>query len=76
MICDISGKRLAKRHVPGPTGVRGRNSDNRLIREKLNWAPSRPLREGLEQTYAWIEQRVGNNPVGQDSTRVHQTATG
>jgi GDP-D-mannose 3',5'-epimerase len=76
MICDISGKHLTKRHVPGPTGVRGRNSDNRLIREKLNWAPSRPLREGLEQTYAWIEQRVGNNPVGQDSTRVHQTATG
>jgi nucleoside-diphosphate-sugar epimerase len=39
-------------------GVRGRNSDNRLIREKLGWAPSRPLREGLEKTYRWIEKQV------------------
>jgi nucleoside-diphosphate-sugar epimerase len=38
--------------------VRGRNSDNKLIKEKLNWAPSRPLRDGLEKTYAWIEEQV------------------
>jgi GDP-D-mannose 3',5'-epimerase len=39
-------------------GVRGRNSDNHLIRAKLGWAPSRPLREGLEKTYAWISKQV------------------
>jgi nucleoside-diphosphate-sugar epimerase len=55
---DIAGKRLSIRHVPGPLGVRGRNSDNRLIRERLGWAPSRPLREGLERTYAWVEAQV------------------
>ena len=58
MIMEIAGKRLRIRHIDGPLGVRGRNSDNRLIKEKLDWAPSRPLREGLESTYAWIEQQV------------------
>ncbi len=58
IVMDIAGKRLKIRHVPGPLGVRGRNSDNRLIRERLNWSPSRPLREGLEDTYAWIERQV------------------
>jgi GDP-D-mannose 3', 5'-epimerase len=55
---SISGKRLSVRHVDGPQGVRGRNSDNHLIREKLGWAPSRPLREGLERTYRWIAEQV------------------
>ena len=54
MVIGISGKKLSLRHIPGPLGVRGRNSDNRLIREKLEWAPSRPLVEGLEKTYRWI----------------------
>ena len=54
----IGGKRLAIRHIPGPLGVRGRNSDNRLIHERLNWRPSRPLSEGLERTYAWILSQV------------------
>jgi nucleoside-diphosphate-sugar epimerase len=58
MIADIAGKRLRVVHVPGPLGVRGRNSDNHLIRERLKWAPSRSLREGLEKTYAWIESQV------------------
>ena len=58
MAAQISGKTLAFRHVPGPEGVRGRNSDNRLIGQKLGWAPSRPLREGLEKTYEWIEAQV------------------
>jgi len=57
-IMSIAGKKLAIRHVPGPLGVRGRNSDNGLIHEKLGWAPTRPLREGLEKTYAWIENEV------------------
>lgn len=58
LVMDIAGKRLAKRHVPGPLGVRGRNSDNRRIRERLGWAPSQPLRTGLEKTYAWIEAQA------------------
>jgi nucleoside-diphosphate-sugar epimerase len=58
MIMDIAGKKLSIRHVPGPLGVRGRNSDNRLIKEKLNWAPSQPLKAGLEKTYQWIEKQV------------------
>jgi nucleoside-diphosphate-sugar epimerase len=58
LIMDIAGKRLTIRHIPGPLGVRGRNSDNRLIQEKLGWAPMRPLRRGLESTYAWIAEQV------------------
>ena len=61
MIADIAGKRIDKRHMDGPQGVRGRNSDNRLIRERLGWAPSQSLRAGLEKTYAWIEQQVRRN---------------
>jgi len=58
LVTDIAGKKLRKRHIPGPLGVRGRNSDNRLIRSTLGWAPSRPLREGLEKTYRWIDAQV------------------
>jgi GDP-D-mannose 3',5'-epimerase len=61
LVTDIAGKRIEKNHISGPTGVRGRNSDNRLIREKLGWAPSEPLRTGLEKTYAWIEAQVRRN---------------
>jgi len=58
MIMDIAGKKLTIKHISGPLGVRGRNSDNRLIAEKLGWKPSRPLRQGLEKTYRWIEEQV------------------
>jgi GDP-D-mannose 3', 5'-epimerase len=58
MIMKIAGKSLNIRHIPGPLGVRGRNSDNHLIRAKLGWAPGRPLREGLESTYSWIADQV------------------
>ena len=58
LVISISGKRLEIRHVPGPQGVRGRNSDNRLIRAKLGWAPSRPLAEGTAALYAWIRDQV------------------
>lgn len=61
IVADIAGKKIEKNHIPGPTGVRGRNSDNRLIREKLDWAPSQTLREGLEKTYEWIEWQVRRN---------------
>lgn len=61
IIMDIAGKKLTIKHIPGPLGVRGRNSDNRLIFEKLGWKPSRPLREGLEKTYRWIESQVAHS---------------
>ena len=61
MVCDIAGKRLSKKHIPGPLGVRGRNSDNRLIEQMLGWRPSATLYSGLEKTYAWIEQQVHSN---------------
>lgn len=59
LVCEIAGKRLRKRHrLDKPQGVRGRNSDNRLLRERLHWEPSQPLRVGLEKTYAWIAEQV------------------
>jgi len=58
MIMEIAGKKLRIKHIPGPVGVRGRTSDNRLIYEKLGWKPTEPLYEGLKKTYAWIEQKV------------------
>jgi GDP-D-mannose 3', 5'-epimerase len=61
VVADIAGKKIHRKHIPGPTGVRGRNSDNRLIQERLGWAPSQTLREGLEKTYAWVERRVMAN---------------
>jgi len=60
MAMEIAGKSLTQNHVSGPLGVRGRNSDNRLIHEMIGWRPTRPLREGLEQTYRWIDSRVKN----------------
>ncbi len=62
MIMDIAGKKLRIRHIEGPQGVRGRNSDNRLIKEKLGWAPSIPLEMGLKITYGWIEEQVKKSP--------------
>ena len=59
LIMSIAGKRVSVRNIPGPQGVRGRKSDNRLIREKLGWEPSQPLRRGLEKTYEWIARQVG-----------------
>ena len=58
MIAEIAGKKLSIKHIPGPLGVRGRNSDNKLIEEKLGWKPSMPLKKGLEITYKWIEEEV------------------
>jgi len=58
MAMEIAGKRLRIRHVDGPLGVRGRNSDNRMIRQKLGWAPSASLRKGMEITYGWVAEQV------------------
>jgi GDP-D-mannose 3', 5'-epimerase len=58
LAADIAGKRVAKKHISGPLGVRGRVSDNRLIRERLGWAPEADLRSGLTATYRWISQQI------------------
>ncbi len=58
MIMQIAGKQLSINHISGPLGVRGRNSDNRLIYEKLGWRPGQPLVEGLKKTYLWINEQV------------------
>ncbi len=55
---DIAGKKQSIKHIPGPLGVRGRNSDNRLIKEKLGWEPSMLLKNGMEKTYSWIAEKV------------------
>jgi len=58
MAMGIAGKQIGINHIPGPTGVRGRNSDNKLIKAKLGWAPSQPLRVGMEFTYKWVAEQV------------------
>jgi nucleoside-diphosphate-sugar epimerase len=59
LIISISGKRdIAIRHVDGPQGVRGRNSDNNLLRKVLGWEPPTSLADGLAPTYRWIEKQV------------------
>ncbi|MEQ1948141.1 MAG: NAD-dependent epimerase/dehydratase family protein [Bryobacteraceae bacterium] len=67
MISSVAEKKTGIRNIPGPLGVRGRNSDNRLIQRELGWAPSRTLRSGLEVTYEWIARQVeaqrGNSTI-------------
>jgi nucleoside-diphosphate-sugar epimerase len=60
IVSEISGRNdpIVPNHIPGPTGVRGRNSDNTLIREKLGWDYKQPLKEGITITYAWIKDQV------------------
>ncbi|MCZ7540429.1 MAG: NAD-dependent epimerase/dehydratase family protein [Anaerolineae bacterium] len=58
IIAEIAGVSIAKQHVPGPQGVRGRNSDNTRLRDVLGWSPEISLEEGLAKTYAWIEGEV------------------
>jgi len=58
IIADIAGIRISKKHISGPQGVRGRNSDNSLLREVLDWEPEISLEKGLAHTYSWIEEQV------------------
>lgn len=55
---SFEGKNLPIKHIPGPEGVRGRNSDNALILEKLGWEPTITLKNGLEKTYFWIKVQM------------------
>jgi len=58
MIAEIAGIRIIKKHVPGPQGVRGRNSDNTRLRQVLGWEPEISLEAGLARLYTWIEAQV------------------
>ena len=58
LVAQIAGKTIRKKHIDGPTGVRGRNSNNELIEAKLNWRPSQNLKDGLKETYRWINLNV------------------
>jgi nucleoside-diphosphate-sugar epimerase len=64
IIMEAAGKKVTIRHIPGPLGVRGRNSDNRMIREKLGWEPAQPLAEGIAKTYSWIAKQVAQRDKG------------
>jgi len=58
MIIDISGKKLTIKNIEGAQGVRGRNSDNTLIKEVLGWSPSQPLKVGIEKLYKWVNKQI------------------
>lgn len=58
LVMEIAEKPLTIKNIEGPTGVRGRNSDNELIERKLGWKPNQPLRVGLEKTYSWINLQI------------------
>ena len=60
MAIDISKKNIKIKNIEGPLGVKGRNSDNRLFKEKIGWEPTQPLREGMEKTYNWIKKMIGD----------------
>ena len=68
MIADIAGHPVAKKHIDGPQGVRGRNSDNTKLREVLGWEPAISLEDGLRKTYAWIEKEVARD-LGSEQTK-------
>jgi GDP-D-mannose 3', 5'-epimerase len=61
MAINISKKNIQIKNVPGPEGVRGRNSDNKLIEQKLGWKPKFDLTKGLTNTYAWISEKVNSS---------------
>jgi nucleoside-diphosphate-sugar epimerase len=69
IIMDIAGKRVGIRHVDGPQGVRGRNSDNTRLRQVLGWEPRIDLEEGLAPTYRWIEEQVRDRVPESAGTR-------
>ena len=69
LVCDAAGVTLGKRHIPGPQGVRGRNSDNTRLKRVLGWEPHVSLEDGLARTYAWIEAQVQHQRAAPSSAR-------
>ena len=58
VVAEIAGVEVTKKHIDGPEGVRGRNSDNSRLREVLGWEPTISLEDGLARTYTWIEAQI------------------
>ena len=63
LVAGVAGISIVKKHVPGPQGVRGRNSDNSTLRQVLGWEPQISLEEGLARTYTWIEEQVARSTL-------------
>ena len=61
MVAAAAGTTISKKHIDGPMGVRGRNSDNTVLREVLGWEPQISLEDGIARTYTWIEEQVRNS---------------
>jgi GDP-D-mannose 3', 5'-epimerase len=68
MVADIAGTKITVKHIAGPMGVRGRNSDNTRLLDVLKWEPKLTLKQGLERTYPWIEQQVAEK-LGQTASK-------
>ncbi|GAB2240026.1 hypothetical protein Droror1_Dr00020544 [Drosera rotundifolia] len=63
IVLSFENKKIPIHHIPGPEGVRGRNSDNTLIKEKVGWAPTMKLKDGLRITYFWIKKQIEKEKV-------------
>tara|TARA_R100001163_G_scaffold728_6_gene1119 strand:- start:19715 stop:20791 length:1077 start_codon:yes stop_codon:yes gene_type:complete len=63
----VAGKKLTRNYIDGPLGVRGRNSDNKLIQEKLGWAPHYPLLKGITHTYDWIYDQINISTLNREA---------
>jgi len=74
LVAHAAGIAIVKKHIPGPQGVRGRNSDNSKLREVLGWEPQISLEEGLARTYPWIEQQVAGTLTATDTAAAGATA--
>lgn len=70
VIADAAGVEIVKKHIEGPQGVRGRNSDNSLLEKTLGWTPQVSLEEGLATTYEWIEDQVKQSAASSTPERL------
>ena len=73
IVAEIAGISITKKHIDGPMGVRGRNSDNTKLREVLRWEPEISLEDGLKTTYGWIEEQVRHALKEKDAQVFNQT---
>jgi GDP-D-mannose 3', 5'-epimerase len=76
IVMDAAGYHAALTHIPGPEGVRGRNSDNTLITERIGWMPQVSLEDGIKKTYAWIERQVKHElSTGKTADKIARSVT-
>jgi nucleoside-diphosphate-sugar epimerase len=71
MVAEIADVKISKKHIDGPQGVRGRNSDNNKLREVLGWEPEISLEDGLKETYRWIEEQVREKISSEAQTKTN-----